>query len=236
MVGADKLARQVQRYGMILSNALVTDPEYDPTLCDECAHDHCCCNLLVTVTPYEALGIMSWIKEHIADWTTLLGLVKMRAEALRAFIADKDGKPYFKSEEEMATAWVGRGFKCVFYGSTAYEGSGGCSIYPVRPVNCRKVYGKGDCGDEKASGVATMAEDPQLYETRANRATVRQLEQIGAPKSQELCSLITLLRNPDVLITSEDPKIMNSEPELLTDDQVLWGFVARPMENPWSEA
>lgn len=229
MVGADKLARQVQRYGMIISNALVTDPAYNQSLCDECAHDHACCNLLVTVTTYEALGIMSWIKENVEGWHMLLQQVKMRAEVIRAFIANKDGKPYYKSEEEIATAWFARGFKCVFYEH------GSCSIYPVRPVNCRKVFGKGDCSDEKASGVDSMAEDSQLYETRANRATVRQLEQIGAPKSQEMCSIITMLRNPGMLITSDDPKIMNSESELLTDDQVLWGFVARPIENPWSE-
>jgi Fe-S-cluster containining protein len=236
MVGADNLARQLQRYGRIISENLALDAVYNEKQCRECTHGHRCCDLMVTITPYEALGIMSWLKANVDDWRGQLELVKMRAESMREFIADKEGKTYFETPEEMIAAWYQRGFKCVFYDLKARNGAGSCSIYPVRPVNCRKAFGKGDCENDKASGIASMAEDPALYETRANRVKIRQLEAFGQDKA-EMCSLITMLRNPDVTLVSEPvhQKLMETQTETLTDDQVLWGLGARPMENPWNE-
>lgn len=235
MVGADRLARQVARYGKILSDALALDPDYQGEACSECAYDHTCCDLFVSITPYEALGIMSWLKVNDPDWTTTLGLVKMRASALQEFIFDKEGKPYFETPEKMLTAWWERKIKCPFYSSTARDGEGGCLIYPVRPVACRKAFSKGDCGGEKANGIDTMSEDPHLNAARLNRVRVRQLEALGGQKTGEMCALITMLRSPDALIISEDPAIMDAEPETLTDHQVLFGLAAQPMENQWCE-
>lgn len=235
MVGADNLARQWQRYGRIMSTELALDPEYSEEQCGECAYDYPCCDLLVTVTPYEALGIMSWLRANIDDWREVLDRVKLRAESLRDLAVDKDGKPQFKPDEFMA-AWWRRKVKCVFYDPKDRDGVGGCTIYPVRPVNCRKTFGQGDCTDEKANGIKPMAEDPELYASRAHRVRIRQLEALGQ-QSSEMCSLMTMMREPGVSPMAEpaDQKLMHTAPELLTDDQVLWGLGARPMVNPWNE-
>ena len=236
MVGADILARQVARYGLIVSNELAVDSIYDETPCDECAYDHRCCDLMVTVTPYEALGIISWLKANKIDWRVALGVVGMRANVLREFSADEKGKPRFENTADMVAAWSARKVKCALYDVNARDGKVGCSIYPVRPVNCRKAFGKGDCGDEKLSGIQAMDEDSALFVSRSQRVRVRQLEAMGQ-QTGELCSLITMLRSPDVQIIAEpaDQKLMHTEPETLTDDQILWGLGARPMENVWNE-
>ena len=166
----------------------------------------------------------------------MLERVKLRAESLRDLAVGKDGKPAFETREKFATAWWERKVKCVFYDPKARDGAGGCSIYSVRPVNCRKAFGRGDCTDEDANGIKSMAEDPELYTNRAHRVRIRQLEAYGQ-QSGEMCSLITMLREPAVSPFGEpaDQKLVQTAPELLTDDQVLWGLGARPMENPWNE-
>ena len=236
MVGANILARQWERYGRIMSTALALDPEYSEEQCGECVYDHRCCDQLVTVTPYEALGIMSWLKANVTDWREVLERVKLRAESLRDLAVGKNGKPRFKTPYEFTVEWCKRKVKCVFYDRKARDGAGGCSIYSVRPVNCRKTFGRGDCADEAASGIKPMAEDPELYATRARRVRIRQLEAYRQ-QAGEMCSLITMLREPSVSPFGEpaDQKLVQTAPELLTDDQVLWGLGARPMENPWNE-
>ncbi|MCH8314177.1 MAG: YkgJ family cysteine cluster protein [Nitrospinae bacterium] len=199
MVGANILARQLERYGRIMSNALALDPEYSEEQCGECAYGHACCDLLVTVTPYEALGIMSWLRANVPGWREVLERVKLRAESMRDIAVDKEGKPRFETADKFAAAWRERKVKCVFYDNKARDGAGGCSIYPVRPVNCRKAFGRGDCADddEDANGIKAMAEDPALYENRAHRVRIRQLEAYGQ-NSGEMCSLITMMRDPAV--------------------------------------
>ena len=231
-VGADVLARQWQRYGDIMSTALRMDPVYTEDQCRECPYGHDCCNLVVSVTPYEALGIMSWLKANIADWRGVLDRVKMRMEAMRAFFTDDSGKPRFHNANDALDAWYRHGVKCVFYDN----GKRRCMIYPVRPINCRKAFGMGDCTDETASGIKPMDEDPALRQVRASRVRVGQMEAFGQT-STDLCSMITLLREPDAAIKAspEDQQLMHTAPETLTDEQILWGLGARPMETPWQE-
>ena len=234
MVGQEALAGQWARYGSIVSVHLALDPDYSEAQCDFCEYGHRCCDLIVSVTTYEALGIMSWIRANRKDWKALLSLVKMRAKVLFEFEHQKNGKPKHKNRMEMLDAWAARRIKCPFYDFKVRGGVGGCSVYPVRPMNCRKAFGKGDCGDEKASGIDSMREDPAMAQIRASRVTIRQLGGIGA---LEMCAMITLLRGPGVLLQSEpeDNKLMQIQQELLTDAQILWGLASRPIENPWQE-
>lgn len=236
MVGADPLGRQWQRYGDILSRELALDPDYTEEQCGQCPYGDRCCDLMVTITPYEALGIMSWLRANVPDWRGVLDRVKMRAEAMRDWLTKEDNRtPRFARFEDAIAEWCKRGIKCVFYDPAARGGRGGCSIYPVRPVNCRKVFGRGDCADETSSGIQSMAEDPALRENRAARVRLRELERYGQTTG-EMCSLIAMLRSGSAVPIAEpaDQRLMHTEPETLTDDQVLWGLGARPM-NAWSE-
>ena len=236
MVGADRLSRQWQRYGSIMSEALRLDPAYSEDQCGECPYGHRCCTLLVSVTPYEALGIMSWIKSTVADSRGLLNRVKMRAEAMRDWMTDKKGRPRFTSTMEMAVEWSKRRLPCVFYSRAAQDGAGGCTIYPVRPVKCRTAFGRGDCSDEMATGVVPMQEDPDVRASRERRVRVQELEQHGQAQG-ELCLLITMLRTPHAtpIADPDDQRLLHAEPETLTDDQVMFGLGARPRDNPWNE-
>lgn len=227
MASADVLAAQVERYGTILGDALKLDPVYTERQCGACPHEHRCCDLVVSLTPYEALGIMSWLKVHVVDWRGVLERVKMRAEAMRAFFVD--GK--FETPELALKAWFYRGIKCVFYD----HGSKRCSIYPVRPIACRKAFGDGDCSDSNASGVHAMREDDMLRLVRANRVQVQSLQAIGQ-RDGELCSMITMLRtNPGMMVSESDQALLRTSPALLLDDDLLWGKGLRPMDNPMME-
>jgi Fe-S-cluster containining protein len=224
---AEIIAKHLERYGAILGEALKLDPVYTETQCGECPHMHRCCDLVVSLTPYEALGIMSWLKVHVADWLGVLERVKMRADTLQAFFVD--GK--FKTPHAALKAWFYRGIKCVFYDTTAKR----CSIYPVRPVACRKAFGKGDCGDENASGVHAMREDDALRMVRSSRVQVESLRAIGRHDG-EMCSMITMLRtNPSIGVDEKDQMLMLTNPVLLSDEDLLWGMGIRSMDNPMLE-
>ena len=95
---------------------------------------------------------------------------------------------------------------------------------------------RGDCATDTADSITGMVEDPAVFETRAARIRVRQLEAFGT-KTGELSSLITMLREPGVLKMCEplDAQLIHTPPETLTDEQMLWGLGARPIENLWSE-
>lgn len=228
MVGADIMARQWQRYSAVYGAALRLDPAYDEAQCSECPHDHSCCDLAVSITPYEGLGILSWLKMHAPDWQGVLERVRMRAAVWRDFFQHGE----FGDLEAAFGAWFKRGLRCVFYDRAARR----CSIYPVRPLACRKAFGQGDCGDGAASGVKSVQENPQLMAVRAARVRVGQLQAIGQTRG-ELCSMIALLLTPNVLlrVDERDQALFQTEPMLLSDEALLWGMEARPAVNPAAE-
>lgn len=225
LAGADIIARQIARYGDIYSTELKLDADYTEAQCGACPHEHRCCDLGVTISPYEALGIMSWLKIHKPDWTAILDRVKMRAEAMVAFFRDSK----LTSIQECLGAWYERRIKCVFYDVRNKQ----CSIYPVRPMVCRKAFGVGDCN---VDGVKTIREHEGLLIVRRLRVRIAQLQERGISMA-EMCSMITLLRQPGTvtMVDEQDRAFFRTEPLLLSDEQILWGFGARPVDNPVSE-
>ena len=109
-------------------------------------------------------------------------------------------------------------------------------IYPVRPMNCREAYGSGNCDSEKAGGTKTVTEEPDMFAERELRVQVRQLQAYGR-QSGEICSLITMLLDPKAQIVADpaNQKLMTIQPELLSDDDIIWGLGVRPMKNPIQE-
>lgn len=230
-VGNEVLSKQLLRYGGIISEALAFEPNYSEDQCGECPYDHRCCGLMVAITPYEALGIMSWLKVHRKDWRDVFALVKMRAEVFKEFFQREPGEE-FKTLGEGLQAWADKKLKCVFYDHGKKE----CSIYPIRPTACRKAYGKGDCSDEAGTGISTAIEDEEVFASRALRVRVGQLIDIGQ-HALEMCSLITMLQEPDARLMVDPPNqtMLTTEALFLTDEQLLWGVGPRRVENPMLE-
>lgn len=221
------MARQVEAYGEALSFTLKLGAGgYDESQCSACPHEHRCCNLLVSVTPYEAIGIITWLKTHLPDEVkAILDRVKMRSEAMMDYIVA--GK--FENLPALADAWYARGIKCAFYDQKESR----CSIYPVRPVACRTAYGRGDCG---VDGIKTVEEDGDLRRRREGRVRLANLSQAGYQQG-ELCAVVTTLRTTTqgLDIAPRDQALLQMEPAQLTQEQLLWGLDGPPVANPLAE-
>ncbi len=214
------MARQLEAYGEIVTRDLKLGGAYDESQCNACPHGHRCCDLSVTCTPYEALGIIGYLVQKFgAGAKDILDRVAMRAKVMY------DHMQGFKNVNEALDAWYKKKLRCVFYDHDGKK----CSIYPVRPVTCRSAYGKGDC---ETDGVRTLDEDPDLFMVRAKRVEIPLMQGQGA---DEMNKMITNLRNKvRVQVSPEDKGLMNTDPALLTEEQLLWGYKGAPF-NPIPE-
>lgn len=223
----DIMARHVERYGEILTTALkLGEGGYDENQCRACPHEHRCCSMLVSLSPFEAIGIITWLKVNLpGEAKAILDRVKMRAEAMLEFI--KTSKP--GNIAKLAETWYARNIKCVFYDQAHKR----CSIYPVRPVACRMAYGRGDC---TLDGVRTVEEDEPLRMRREHRVRLAHLSAAGFGQG-ELCATITMLRTTTQGLTMapQDQHLLATDPALLPDDVILWGLDGPPVENPVAE-
>ena len=97
----------------------------------------------------------------------MMDLIKWRAKIQNDHVKsyqDDDGVMSEEGHTRMADDWYAKGQKCVFYDKSKKE----CSIYPVRPVSCRKVYGAKNCSPE---GVSTAAVNEWAEARRLPRIT-----------------------------------------------------------------
>lgn len=111
---------------------------YTERQCGACPYEHRCCELMVAATPFEAWAIIQYINEHWRRPRRLLRKLELRVQELahhcRQYPQSKEGM------ERAADAWMLKRKKCVFYSREH-----GCTIYPVRPVSCRRVFSTRNC-------------------------------------------------------------------------------------------
>jgi Fe-S-cluster containining protein len=218
------MARQLEAYGGILTEDLKLGGIYDESQCGACPHQHRCCDMIVTLTPYEALGIVGYLIQKFGIAAKdILDRVSMRAKTLY------EHRLQFKNSTAAIDAWFAKKLKCVFYDNV----NRCCSIYPVRPVNCRQAFGKGDCN---SGGVQSMEENRAVSMARALRVRVPEMVAVGVG-AEEMTTLISNLRNKTTQLVSspQDRGLLQTEPALLSRDQLLWGYDGPPSDNPIPE-
>ncbi len=208
------------RYGEVFS-ADMESAGYTEDQCGECPHEHRCCDLIVKATPAEAAGILQWIPENHPDKVGIIRAVSFRA----GIISDH----FKKFGKDAINTWFGKRMKCVFYDKEKKA----CSIYPVRPLACRRVYGAGNCdnmGTKDPPGFKVIMETPQVLTSRVARFKIHpDLNQNLA----ELTSLVAIL--PTMKEVSVDQEFYKKDPVELTDDQVIFGLAGAPIQNPLAQ-
>lgn len=220
-MNSEKMARHAEAFGEAHSKSMTfKDSYYDETQCRECPYDHACCEMIVACGPFEALGIIHYMRQAFGGEGTRarLSLIRVRAKQMQDHIKshqDKDGNMDEEAHTRMADGWFAKGIKCVFYNSRDKR----CSIYPVRPIACRRTFGTKDCREE---GVSTAHPHEFAEVRRLTRIKITQ----GPPIEQhrELTSLIDYLSGAVPLGMSKgEQELLEMEPMLLSDDDHLWG-------------
>jgi len=231
-MNSDRMARHAVNFGEGHSRelALAGPGTYTEAQCGECPHGHRCCDLIVGISPFEALGILHWLRNRHSqeEFQAIMGLVKMRADALADFMsnyADDAGGIGGAEYTQACEDWYARQIKCVFYDKQKKC----CSIYEVRPLACRKAFGEGDCLN--ASGIKTAAVHPHAEEYRLTRVKITK----GPPQEQqrEMTALLHYLAGGAPLGMSEAERAMlETEPELVPPEKRLWGPDGPPVQSP----
>ena len=206
------------RYGEVFS-ADMENEGYTESQCGECPHEHRCCDLIVMSTPAEAAGILQWLSKNSPDVMGISRAVSFRA----GVIADH----FKKFGKDAINTWFGKRMKCIFYDKE----KSACSIYPVRPLACRRVYGAGNCdniGTKDPAGMKVIMENPAVLTARVARF------KIHADMNQNLAELTSLVA---VMASFTGEMDVNNEffekdPAELTDDQVIFGLNGAPTPNP----
>lgn len=225
-MNSEKMARHAEAFGEAHSKALGFNLDvYDETLCRECSLEHRCCDYLVRCAPFEALGIICFLKVTHGDqgMNDMLGLIKRRANEVQEHIkkyTGENGTMDKNGEDRMVKEWAATHSRCVFYNHEHKK----CSIYPVRPIACRRAYGTGGCGDDNVT--AAIAHE---------QAEIRRLTRIkiteGDPEEQhqEMTILITYLSAPvPIIMSKQEQAMLDQEPTLITDEEQLWGADGPP--------
>jgi Fe-S-cluster containining protein len=228
--------RHAEAYGGLISRRLHETGRYDETQCRACPHGHRCCDLVVSCTPVEAVGIVDWVERHHPDPAATFRRVAGHADALSTFAqgyrsradAVQQGDPA-QQLEAMLDGWFRLGKKCPFYDAEQR----GCGIYPVRPVNCRKAWGQGDCS---AGGIRTEEEDPAQAMARGLRVQEAALMRSGEI-GQELTWLVTHLRGPDAMlsVSSGNQALLRADPAHLDENFMLHGPNGPLIDNPFGK-
>lgn len=209
-----------EAYGDALSGKLKKSPYYDESQCNACPHEHRCCDLIVTCSAVEAFSILEWIRANRNDAETLLAKVADHAKIIHDFAA---GYSSYVDDDQRIGAWVDDWFKherrrCPFYDTEKRE----CGIYPVRPANCRKAWGSGNC---ESGGIRTTAERRSSMFARALRVQSANL-QVGGQGEAELTWLVTHLNSPEAILHVDDSNrlLLESDPATLSPDVLLYGL------------
>lgn len=227
-MNSERMARHAKAFGDAHSNAMAMDiGVYDESQCLECPHDHVCCSFIVACGPFEALGIIHYLMatHGPAGARGLLSLIKMRAKEMEAHLKkyqDEHGVSTEAEHTRMADDWFAQKIMCAFYNGKDKK----CSIYEVRPVACRRVYGVKDCVKE---GVRTAGGHEFAEFRRLTRIKITQ----GGPLEQhrEMTTLISYLTGQVPLGIMEDEReFLDKDPLMFSDNQHIWGLDGPPVQ------
>ena len=232
---SEKTARHVERFGEAHSKLMKLSGDYNEIQCRECPHDHVCCDQLVACGPFEAMGILNYLKVTLGEegLQGMLEVIKFRMKEQRlhakSYMEDDGSFANEDKEHEMASDWNAKGKKCVFYD----KGKSECSIYSIRPVPCRRVYGVGDCTD---GGIKT-AKTPEWAEARRLTRLKWRFSRNPIDQSALMLDLIIYLAGMDgpvqTGITKREMEMLDKEPMLISDEFHIWGPDGPPVElNP----
>lgn len=229
MMNSERIAGHAKAYGQEHSDmlAMAGTDVYDETQCRECPHEHTCCDLMVACGPFEAFGIIHWLKSEKPDsFVGILQTVQMRADLTAGFLESyaTDGVLGQEARRKSCDDWYSKRLKCIFYDHRSKN----CSIYPVRPMACRRDFGRGDC---TAGFRSSAAATPEVEDYRLSRIKITPggaLEQ-----SVELATLISYLaKGAKIGISPKEQELLNTPPELLSTDQRMWGARGAPIQLP----
>jgi len=204
------------RYGEIVT-ADLPGAIYHERQCSACPHEHRCCDLVVMATPAEAAGILQWLARNARDVGTIARAVQFRASVL--------GEHFKKFKRDQAAAiadWYNRRIKCVFYDPDTRR----CSIYPVRPVACRRAFGEGDCKD--GAGIKAALDTAEVLTARVSRYKIHPDPQQNVAELTSLVSHMATHQGPHYI---DEPFYLRNPAEL-SDDQVIYGLTGAPIRNP----
>lgn len=227
-MNSENMARHAKAFGDAHSKAMKMDiGVYDESQCRECPHDHVCCSFIVACGPFEALGIIHHLMATHGPQgaRSLLSLVKMRAKEMESHLKEYQDENGVSSEEEhtrMADDWFAKKTQCVFYNGRDKK----CSIYEVRPIACRRVFGVKDCEKE---GVRTAGGHEFAEFRRLTRIKITQ----GGPLEQhrEMTTLISYLTGQVPLgMAPAEQEFLDKNPMMFSDDQHLWGLDGPPVQ------
>lgn len=126
------------RYSDAYMRVFEKESGYTESQCGPCPHSHICCRMQVHVTPFEVAAINNFLNARLPRpvLKKVMKTIRLHAKVVQTHRAK------YATETEAAEAWVDRNEMCGFYD----KGKRICSIYPVRPLACRKVWSVGDCG------------------------------------------------------------------------------------------
>lgn len=217
--------QHMMRYGELISTDLreASDSPYTEAQCGDCPYGHRCCELVVMATPAEAAGILQWLSLNAEDVAAVA-----RAVQLRASVLGEHFKKFGKDQAAAIAAWYQKGLKCVFYDVEARDGEGGCSIYPVRPMACRRVFGDGDCESDEKRGIHSAPDQPRVLTARVSRFKIHPDPQQNVAELTSVVAHMATSREEMYV----DHEFFTRDPATLTDDQVIFGLAGAPTPNP----
>jgi len=206
------------RYGEIVS-ADMEGTAYTEEQCAECQYEHRCCELIITSTPAEVAGILQWLSLNSKD---VMGI--SRAIQFRASVLQEHFKKFPGDLKAAIVAWAGKGMKCIFYDNEAKQ----CSIYPVRPIPCRRMYGQADCRDDNGHGMRSSPDTKEVITARVARFKLHQ------DMNSNIAEMTTLLANMAISTDQVyvDHEFYSKDPATMTEDQVIFGLAGAPIRNP----
>ncbi len=203
------------RYGEVFS-ADMEATGYSEENCAECAYGHRCCEQIVSGTPAEAAGILQWLSKNSPDVMETGRAVTFRASILRDHFKKFVGKVGDPTGAAISH-WYAKRLKCVFYDGEEKT----CSIYPVRPLACRRVFGA-------ENGMGVVAETKEGLTARVARFKVHQ--DLNSNIS-EITALVAMMATSQAEMYV-DNDFFTTDPATLTDDQVIFGLAGAPTPNP----
>ena len=198
------------RYGEIVSADMEGTP-YTEEQCAECQYEHRCCESIVTTTPAEVAGILQWLSLNARNIMETARIIQFRASVLREHFKRFSGDP-----KAAIAAWAAKRMKCIFYDKEAKQ----CSIYPVRPIPCRRMYGGADC--------RVMPETKEVITARVARYKVHQDMNNNIAEMTSLLAVMVVSTN-QVFVDNE---FYSTDPATLDEDQIIFGLAGAPIRNP----
>ncbi len=150
---------------------------YTESQCQQCPYKHACCDYFVGVTPFEAVAIIEYIRT-LPNTDEIFKKIETIARVMKNFFSQ------YSSFVDGERAWGNLKKKCVFYDQDKKQ----CSIFKVRPMNCRLFFSTRDCSKQEGQ---ILKEDKQIVQDRFQYMFSPALE---GTQIYELCATITQIR------------------------------------------